>query len=90
MNCGFEQRREPSSGAVECADRAKKNFDRPIAGIAIHVLFDLVAQASAAASEHSFKGRGENEIGFDHLHCAAFAGEVIAEDTRDGSPGDVS
>jgi hypothetical protein len=54
------------------------------------VLFDLVAQALAAAPEHPFKGRGENEIGFDRLHCAAFASKVIAEDARDVSPGDVS
>jgi hypothetical protein len=90
VNGGFEQRCEPGFGAVERADLAEKEFDRPIAGIAIHVLFDLVAQASAAAPEHPFKGRGENEIAFDHLHCTAFASKIIAEDARDISSCDLS
>jgi hypothetical protein len=54
------------------------------------VLFDLVAQASTAAPENLLKGRGENEIAFDHLHRATLAGEVISEDPRDVSPGDAS
>lgn len=56
MNGGFEQRRKPGSGAVERADLAEKEFDRPITGIAIHVLFDLVAQALAVAAEQTLKG----------------------------------
>jgi hypothetical protein len=61
VNSLFEQRGEPGSGAVECADFAEQNLHRPITGTAIQVLSDLVAQAPTAAPEHPLKGSGENK-----------------------------
>jgi hypothetical protein len=54
------------------------------------VLSDLVSQATAAAPEHSLKGRGENEKAFDHFGGITLAGEVVAEDPGDVPPCDVA
>ena len=85
----FEQGAEPSPGTIESPYFSEQMFDRPIAGIVIHVSSDLVAQALAPAAEKAFEWRGKREIALDQFCGTALSGEVVAEDSRDVSSRDL-
>src|SRR5258708_2377321 len=83
MDGFLEQCREPGAGAVERADFSEQKFDGPIAGIAVHVSFDLVAEATATgASGKHFERRGKDKVFFDKWQRVVLTRKVVAENPR--------